>query len=244
MIRFDLKPIAENLKHNMEYITKFYPEANSLSTLENQILDELSKKNISPSDCIWGTSICSDEINNTFLELGKHFKAPGPFFFGGISGIPFTGKTGFGAFSSHIPDDGAAVILYGPHIGITKDGTAGKVLREGQSKPSTSCGSLIAGLNNVKKGNVLNISHNDYQQGQVNKVLIENYEEIKKSDNEVVTTTEIGFNQIKRELTDIIGDNLEVLGKKPLLLIGGIIINTDWDLEDLFETREIMWFNN
>ncbi|HBQ59941.1 MAG TPA: hypothetical protein DD671_10040, partial [Balneolaceae bacterium] len=179
----------------MKHITDLYPKADSLTALEQVMLDELKQSNISPSDCIWGTSVCSDEINNTFLELGKHFKASGPFFFGGISGIPFTGKTGFGAFSSHIPDDGAAVILYGPHIGITKDGTPGKVLREGQSNPSSSCGSLIAGLESVKKGNVLNISHNDYQQGQVNKVLIENYEQIKEADNDVIATTEIGYNQ-------------------------------------------------
>jgi hypothetical protein len=227
----------------MKKIKELYPKADSISKLEQQILDELKTAKVSPSDCIWGTSICSDEINNTFLEIGKHFKAPGPFFFGGISGIPFTGKTGFGAFASHIPDDGAAVILYGPHVGISSDGTVGKVLREGQSKPSSSCGSLIAGLNNVKQGNVLNISHNDYQQGQVNKVLIENYEDIKAADDEVVATTEIGYNQIKRELTDIIGENVALLGDKPLLLIGGIIINTDWDQSDLFETRDIKWFN-
>lgn len=227
----------------MKQITQLYPKADSLSVLEQLMLDELKKSDVSPSDCIWGTSICSDEINNTFLQLGQHFKAPGPFFFGGISGIPFTGKTGFGAFASHIPNDGAAVILYGPHIGISKDGTAGKVLREGQAEASSSCGSLIAGLNNVKKGNVLNISHNDYQQGQVNKVLIENYEQIKSAENEVMATTEIGYDQIKRELTDIIGENLEFLGDKPLLLIGGIIINTDWDQDDMFEVRDVSWFN-
>lgn len=227
----------------MTQITQLYPKADSLSVLEQLMLDELKKSDVSPSDCIWGTSICSDEINNTFLQLGKHFKAPGPFFFGGISGIPFTGKTGFGAFASHIPNDGAAVILYGPHIGISKDGTAGKILREGQAEASSSCGSLIAGLNNVKKGNVLNISHNDYQQGQVNKVLIENYEQIKSAENEVMATTEIGYDQIKRELTDIIGENLEFLGDKPLLLIGGIIINTDWDQDDMFEVRDVSWFN-
>lgn len=227
----------------MQHITKVYPKAESLSSLKKTIHEELKNHHLNPADCIWGTSICSDEINNNLLSIGEEFKAPGPFFFGGISGIPFTGKTGFAAFSSHIPDDGAALILYGPHIGVTKDGTFGKVLREGQSAPSSSCGSLIAGLNNVKEGNVLNISHNDYQQGQVHKVLIENYEDIKTADNEVVATTETGFNQIKRELTDIIGGGLENLGTKPLLLVGGIIINTDWDQEDLFEVRDVSWFN-
>lgn len=227
----------------MQHITTVYPKAESLSSLQETILKELKSNNLNPADCIWGTSICSDEINNSFLTIGEDFKAPGPFFFGGISGIPFTGKTGFAAFSSHIPDKGAALILYGPHIGVTKDGTFGKVLREGQKEPSSSCGSLIAGLNNVKEGNVLNISHNDYQQGQVHKVLIENYKEIKNADNEVIAITETGFDQIKRELTDLIGASIDKLGTKPLLLVGGIIINTDWDREDLFEIRDISWFN-
>ncbi|MEX0722605.1 MAG: hypothetical protein WD357_00335 [Gracilimonas sp.] len=227
----------------MKNVTAVYPKAESLSSLEETLLKELKSNNLNPNDCIWGTSICSDEINNSFLSLGEHFKAPGPFFFGGISGIPFTGKTGFAAFSSHIPDNGGAVIIYGPHIGIDKNGNTGKVLREGQESPSSSCGSLIAGLNNVKAGNVLNISHDDYQQGQVNKVLIENYQEIKKADDQVIATTETAFDQIKRELTDIIAGGIEHLGKSPLLLIGGIIINTDWDQEDQFEVRDISWFN-
>lgn len=227
----------------MQHITKVYPKAESLSSLKEIITKKLKDNNLNPADCIWGTSICSDEINNSFLKIGEDFKGPGPFFFGGISGLPFTGKTGFGAFSSHIPDEGAAVILYGPHIGVTKDGTFGQVLREGQKEPSSSCGSLIAGLNNLKEGNVLNISHNDYQQGQVNKTITENYEDIKNADNDVLATTEVAFNQIKRELSDIVGGSLESLDGKPLLMIGGIIINTDWDQQDLFEVRDISWFN-
>lgn len=227
----------------MEHITKVFPKAEPLSSLEKTILNEIKQTGGKPKDYIWGTSICSDELNNTINTLNKNFCGPGPFRFGGISGIPFTGKTGFAAFASHLPDTGGAFIVYGPHIGISKDGTTGSVQREGQKSPSTCCGSLIAGLNSVKNGNVLDISHVDYQQGQVHKVLTENYEEIKKADDEIVATTEIGFNQIKRELTDIIGQNVELLGDKPLLLIGGIIINTDWEQEDYFEVRDLSWFN-
>ncbi|MBD3616108.1 MAG: hypothetical protein HUJ22_05995 [Gracilimonas sp.] len=228
----------------MKHITNHYSEAQPLSSLEKRILKELDEQSIKPRDCIWGTSICSDEVNNSLLGLSKHFKAPGPFFFGGISGIPFTGKTGFKAFSSHIPDDGGAVILYGPHIGLNKEGVIGKVHREGQENPTSCCGSLIAGLNNVKEGNVLTISHDDYQQGQVNKILIEHFEQIKKSDTPIKTTTEIAFNQIKRELTDIVSSCLEHLGSSPILLIGGIVINTDWNQEDFFEIRDLTWFNH
>jgi hypothetical protein len=227
----------------MHHVTEVYPKAESLSYLEQTLLSELKNNNLNPSECIWGTSICSDELNNTINALNKSFCGPGPFRFGGISGIPFTGKTGFAAFASHIPDDGGAFIVYGPHIGISMDGSTGSVQREGQKNPSTCCGSLIVGLNNVKTGNVLNISHSDYQQGQVNKVLIENYQDIKNADDQVVATTETAFNQIKKELTDIIAGGLDHLGKSPLLLLGGIIINTDWDQEDQFEIRDISWFN-
>lgn len=227
----------------MNYITKIFPKAEPLSSLEQTIINEIKKTGYEPKDYIWGTSICSDELNNTINTLNKNFCGPGPFRFGGISGIPFTGKTGFAAFASHIPDTGGAFIVYGPHIGISKDGTTGSVQREGQKSPTTCCGSLIAGLNSVKDGNVLNISHDDYQQGQVNKVLIENYSEIKNADDPIFATTNIAFNQIKQELTDIISVSLEQLGDKPLLLIGGFIINTDWEQEDYFEIRELSWFN-
>ncbi|MEQ8523137.1 hypothetical protein [Gracilimonas sp.] len=228
----------------MQYITQHYPKAKSLTSLEETILNETKKHDMNPEQCIWGTSICSDEVNNTFNMISKHFAGPGPFRFGGISGIPFTGKTGFGAFASHIPENGGAVIVYGPHIGVSSEGKTGELHREGQSGNTTCCGSLIAGLENVKSGNVLNISHDDYQQGQVNKLLIENYEDIKKADDQIKEVTNIAYNQIKRELTDIISGSKQNLGDSPVLLIGGIVINTDYDQEDYFEIRDISVFNS
>lgn len=221
----------------------FFTDAKPISELKKAINSELEKEKLDHSNILWATSICSDEVNQSLHELDNYFKGFGPFVLGGISGIPFAGKTGFQAFASHIPDNGGAVIIYGPHIGVSKDGTVGQVLREGQDKPSICCGSLVAALNSVKKGDVLNISHHDYQQGQVTKVLIENFDEIQKADNEIIATTEIGFRQIKSELTDIISSSIEYLDNKPLLVIGGIIVNTDCVEDDMFEIREISWFN-
>lgn len=39
-----------------------------------------------------------------------------------------------GAFASHVPDEGAVSIYYGPHIGITQNGTIGEIHRLGQTK--------------------------------------------------------------------------------------------------------------
>jgi hypothetical protein len=37
---------------------------------------------------------------------------------GGLGGLPFVGKTGFKAYSSHVPKDGHIFILFAPHVGI------------------------------------------------------------------------------------------------------------------------------
>ena len=69
-----------------------------------------------------------------------------------------------GAFASHVPDDGAVSIYYGPHIGISKDGTIGEIYRYGQAKSSGCCGAAKGALHNLKnglivKGNITDIHH-------------------------------------------------------------------------------------
>lgn len=224
-------------------VKEYFPEAKPIAHLRQLIEAELTEKNLNNTNTLWATSVCSDEVNQSLHQLDEFFRAYGPFILGGISGIPFAGKTGFKAFASHIPDEGGAVIIYGPHIGITNDGVVGKVNREGQDHSSSCCGSLVAGLRSIKSGNVLHISHDDYQQGQVNKVIVENYNDIQNEENDIIATTEVAFRQIKKELTDIISGSMDVLDAKPLLLIGVIIVNTDYHQPDLFDVRDISWFN-
>jgi hypothetical protein len=65
---------------------------------------------------------------------------------GGLAGFPFTGKTGWGAFSSYCPNDGNIVILIAPHVGIDHTGCIGKVTREGQDHATSACGAAIGAL--------------------------------------------------------------------------------------------------
>ena len=65
---------------------------------------------------------------------------------GGLAGVPFVGKTGWGAFTSHVPTDGNIVVLFAPHVGIDKDGNVGELLRNGQSCNSKACGAAIGSL--------------------------------------------------------------------------------------------------
>jgi hypothetical protein len=48
---------------------------------------------------------------------------------GGLAGFPFTGKTGFDAFSSHCPNDGNIVVMFTSHVAIDSNGTIGKIKR-------------------------------------------------------------------------------------------------------------------
>ena len=50
---------------------------------------------------------------------------------GGLAGVPFIGKVGFGAFTAHVPKGGNLVILFSPHVGITPEGDFGQYHRHG-----------------------------------------------------------------------------------------------------------------
>ncbi len=50
---------------------------------------------------------------------------------GGLGGLPFVGKTGFKAYSHHVPHDGNLFIVFAPHVGIADDGLIGKISSAG-----------------------------------------------------------------------------------------------------------------
>ena len=82
---------------------------------------------------------------------------------GGLAGLPFTGKTGWGAFSSHVPENGNICVLYAPHVGIDKNGIVGKVTRMGQACSSGACGAAIGAYKAVSD----DYSAGDLRQGSM-----------------------------------------------------------------------------
>ena len=215
-----------------------YPKAIEIRALEQKITSELNLNGFILSRTIWGTSICSDEVNNSFNIFSRLFVGPGPFRFGGISGLPFTGKTGVMAFASHIPDKGGAFILYGPHIGVSKEGIAGEILRQRQDSNSTCCGSLIAGLSAIQNPSTIGEgTASDYQQAQVVKMLNAERDQILSADDQIKEVTEKAYEKIHNDLKELIHDCKDALVGKKLYLMGGIVINTNWDEEDYFEIR-------
>lgn len=140
-------------------VRTFFPGAVPNSIITLRVAKKLKDREYKPYNTILGSSLCSDEIDSTALSLVQNLqknlvltKDGGVFNLGGLGGVPFVGKSGFGAFLSHVPSSGKVVILYGPHVGISNEGVVGKVERVGQSNPSGSCGAAVGAYKAIKAG--------------------------------------------------------------------------------------------
>lgn len=139
-----------------------------------RLVPALKKRGFTRGNTLLGSSLCSDEINDSASSRsllrtidgafgagngrldGKILPATptGIFSLGGLGGVPAVGTTGFGAFFSHCPtDDGKVLIVYGPHVGISDGGTVGKVERLGQlRRGSASCGAALGAYRALTSG--------------------------------------------------------------------------------------------
>ena len=197
------------------------------------------------SKVLMATSVCSDDINvpsTTFFNV-----LFGPFVMGGLGGIPFVGQTGMTAFAHHIPDEGSAFIFYGPHIGITLEGELGKMYRPRMEETGNSCGALMLALNRFQDSNYSPIiSDDDYQQMKLEESLLPYRDEIIASDNQAKAITEATYKIIDQKIHEHLKTCKDQFHVDKVTLLGGIIINTDYGLDDYFDARnfEVIDLNN
>ena len=63
-------------------------------------------------------AVCPDEINHEHGDITdlfiNHIGGGKVFHLGGLAGVPFTGKTGFGAYSGHVEEKGHCFVLQAP----------------------------------------------------------------------------------------------------------------------------------
>lgn len=92
------------------------------------------------------TASCRDELVAD-LRAGVRRLWDNAFDFSSLSGLPLAGTTGMRAVLDHAPEAAGhpQVVLFAmPHVGMLPDGTFGRVMRRGRSRPTSACGSLIA----------------------------------------------------------------------------------------------------
>ena len=110
--------------------------ANVLSQKLDLVLKD--KANFTRESTLLATSLCCDEVNREFEDSLRDIYGCN-FSMGGLAGFAFGGITSFGAMAHHIPTNGSCLIVYGPHVGIDKDGVVGKLNRLGRPGPSGAC---------------------------------------------------------------------------------------------------------
>ena len=217
-------------REKLAIVRKYYP--NALTTIDtvNRIIDYVEEKlDLEPAQVMLADSICSDDVNSIQYPA-RALEFLGPFKMGGLDGFPFTGLTGMGAFASHVPDDGAVYIYYGPHIGVSKEGIIGEIHRLGQSKNSGCCGAAKGALgkllnNAIEPGNITEM---DYQMNTIEQILYKQKDRILNAEIPLHEATEVIYEAIDDRIQELVAATK--YNCKYVILVGAILINSDSDM--------------
>jgi hypothetical protein len=177
-------------------------------------LDELTFKVLTDygfddDNTLFADSTCPDEINHADpdQDVTAIFQRRwGELFpLGGLAGLPFTGKTGWHAFSSHCPENGHIFILFAPHVGVDYKGKVGSFYRPGQNEGSKACGAAIgayyANKENPQVGHSFENGYLDHQMDCIKHLLAPQVKNISASDNEMAVLAYRMF-EIQRDFLD------------------------------------------
>ncbi|MCF0040914.1 hypothetical protein [Dyadobacter fanqingshengii] len=220
----------------LEKVRKFYPNAVASSDFVLNIYKNLAGHNLAPSQIMLAHSICSDDVNSIeYPEEGREML--GPFNLGGLNGYPFTGLTGMSAFAHHVPKDGAAMIFYAPHIGVSNSGELGKIIRVGQHEESSCCGAAALALSRLKNNEITwgEKPADDYQQHTLQEFLYNRKDRVLSAEYPIKEATEVILEQ-SGMLIDRLIQQTGFTGKY-LFVVGAVIINTDWQYGSFLEMR-------
>lgn len=228
---------------------KYLPGAKDSKVILRQAQKVLEELGMNGENTLYGQSICPDEINHEKGDITDLFSnyLGEVFHLGGLAGIPFTGKTGFHAFSHHIPDNGNIFILFAPHIGISDSFQLGKYSRIGQSCDGSACGAAVGALNHclackaIPNNESLGANPYDYQMqyliSEVNK-RVDSIKEKEDHNERMAELVQQIFDISLQFLENIIDLNVKDVRGNPgcrICLLGGVQINMPKPLPDFFQ---------
>ncbi|MFN8354091.1 MAG: hypothetical protein U0Y10_06595 [Spirosomataceae bacterium] len=224
-------------KDKLAIIRQWYPNAITTIDSVNQLIDYIEDTlQLEPSQVMLADSICSDDVNSIQYPARAH-EFLGPFKMVGLDGYPFTGLTGMGAFASHVPDDGAVFIYYGPHIGITKAGVIGEIHRLGQHKNSGCCGAAKGALAKLMNDQLVEgrITDIDYQMNTLEQLLLHQKDRILHAPTPLYEATEVIYEAIDARINELVAKT--TYNCKYVLLLGAVLINSDTDMGSFTATK-------
>ena len=225
-------------KDKLQVIHQHYPNASTTIDSVNKFIDFVeSVLDLEPSQVMYADSICSDDVNSTQYPARMQ-EFLGPFKMGGLDGFPFTGLTGMAAFASHVPDEGAVAIYYGPHIGITKEGVIGEIHRHGQAKNTGCCGAAKGALNKLINNAIRAdwVTELDYQMNTIEQIVWKEKTRITSAALPLKEATEVIYEAIDKRIEALVAGT--TFNCKYLLLFGAIHINSDTEMGSFNEARK------
>lgn len=221
-------------------ISKHFEEFSTMSEAShNAVLEIAGREGIEMNRIIVATSFCFDELNHHQSKMNLH-SPQGTFIMGGLAGYPFVGDIGLTAFSDHIPDNGAALFIFGPHIGISRTGEVGRIKRVGQHRHTNTCGALMMVQDHVLSSGIHQIDPADYSEFQPEFLalrLLPMAEKIRKAEVPILKTTHLVYDEIENEILKLIINNKKLQSDFPVYILGGIVINTDETLPNYFSQK-------
>jgi hypothetical protein len=204
---------------------KFFPGALPSEAVHRRVKSVLTRYDFTDDNTLLGTSFCPDEINNNSdglaVQLQEYWGEVFPM--GGISGTPFTGKTGFAAFSSHVADEGHILVAFGPHVGISPEGVIGKIPRDGQANISSACGAVIGAYGACMDGwTEADVSGYDLQMDYCKRSIAPHAEAISRTENPMAALSHQSYQMVKDSMFESVNTKF---GSGYLALLGGIQLN-------------------
>lgn len=222
-------------------LRKNFPGSLPNSALALRVSAALRDRGYTRTNTLFGSSLCSDEINDTAESLVGDFLnklgVEGVFNLGGLGGLPFVGISGMGAFTSHCPVDGKIFIVFGPHVGIADDGTVGKVERVGKNTVSTSCGAGIGAYKAIMASETVqeateSLSTRDFQEEYIIAQLSTRLDALRGQDPSNETIAYV-TNKMYDLVWEMLRSEINAFTTKPdfwgsvseVTLLGGIVVN-------------------
>ncbi len=226
-------------REKLELVRRYYPNAQTTIDGVNHLIDLVEDGlDLEPMQIMMADSICSDDVNSIQLPARTR-EFLGPFKMGGLDGFPFTGLTGMGAFASHVPDDGAVLVYYGPHIGISRRRQAGEIIRFGQALPSACCGAAKAALARLMEGKIEpgHFTEMDYQMNTLEQILLRQKERVLGTELPLIEATEVIYEAIDARVEELV--KATSYHCKYVILMGAVLINSDSDIGSFTANRKL-----
>lgn len=234
--------MRRSIDTHLAIIRRHYPIADTAENVFSQFISLAHGCfGLSSDQILIADSVCCDDINTIEYPYAAQ-QMLGPFKMGGLNGFPFGGLTACGAAAAHVPSGGAFFLFYAPHIGITHKGELGYILRHGQDKITTCCGAAQAGLSKLKTGTIAKeLTTLDYQQGILERILLQNKARIEAADSAIKEATEVMYEAIERRIDRLI--NNTQFSCPHVFVMGSIMINGDRGVGAHLDVRRFLHIN-